>query len=72
LDVHSFQRVVFQPGAWKQGWAEAGRITYKASQDHASLEIHTADRDNPLRLRASKGTKVLVSGSSIHLPDGLQ
>ena len=72
LEVHSFTRVVFQPGAWKQVWAEAGRITYKAAQEQASLEIQGLHLDRPLRLRASKGTKVLVSGAGIHLPDGLR
>ena len=72
MEVHSYTQVVFQPGAWKQGWAEAGRITYKASQEQASLEIHGLHLDRPLRLRASKGTKVLVAGTGIHLPDGLR
>lgn len=72
MEVHSFHRIVFQEGAWKQAWAEPGRVTYKASQDHASLEVQGPSRDQPLRLRAAKGTRVLVSGSAIHLPDGLR
>ena len=72
MEVHAFRHVVFQPGAWKQGWAEAGRITYKASQEHASLEILTLDEDQKLRFRASKGARVQISGNSIHLPDGMR
>lgn len=71
MQVHAFLHVVFQAGAWKQGWAEAGRITYKASQEHASLEVLRPDSDQKLRFRAAKGTKVLISGNSIHLPDSL-
>lgn len=72
MQVHSFLQVVFQDGAWKQVWAEAGRITYKASQDHASIEIVRADQEQRLRFRAEKGTKVAISGNSIHLPDSLR
>ena len=72
MEVHAFLKVVFQEGAWKQVWAEAGRITYKAAQDHASLEIVQPDEDQRLRFRAMKGTKVAISGNSIHLPDGLR
>jgi hypothetical protein len=72
MEVHSFRRVTFQAGAWKQGWAEPGRITYRAAQDHAALDIELLDGEKTLRLRASKGTKVLVSGNGIHLPDGLR
>jgi hypothetical protein len=72
MEVHAFLHVVFQPGAWKQGWPESGRITYKATQEHASLEILTPGADQKLRFRAPKGTKVQISGSSIHLPDGMR
>ena len=71
MQVHAFLHVAFQAGAWKQGWAEAGRITYKANQEHASLEVLRPDGDQKLRFRAAKGTKVLISGNSIHLPDSL-
>lgn len=72
MQVYTFQHVVFQAGAWKQGWAEAGRITYKAAQEHASLEVVRSEEDRRLRFRAPKGTKVAISGSSIHLPDSLR
>jgi hypothetical protein len=71
MEVHAFLHVTFQKGAWKQVWAEAGRITYKASQDRAAIEITVPGRDQRLRFRASKGTKVAISGNSIHLPDTL-
>lgn len=72
MEVHAFLRVAFQADAWKQVWAEAGRITYKASQDRASIEIECLNPDQRLRFRADKGTKVAISGNSIHLPDGLR
>lgn len=72
MEVHAFLTVVFQEGAWKQGWAESGRISYKAAQDRASVEIVRPDEENSLRFRADKGTKLAISGSSIHLPDGLR
>jgi len=72
MRVLVFLSVSFQEGAWKQGWPEAGRITYKASQEHASLEIEVPGRDSKLRYRAGKGTKVIISGNSIHLPDSLR
>ena len=72
MKVLSFLQVAFQEGAWKQGWAEAGRITYKATQDHASVEITQSEGDNRLRFRAMKGTKVAISGNGIHLPDSLR
>ena len=72
MEVHAFLQVVFQEGAWKQVWAEAGRITYKAAQDHASVEIVRQDHDQRLRFRALKGTKIAISGNSIHLPDGFR
>jgi hypothetical protein len=72
VQVHAFLQVVFQEGAWKQVWAEAGRITYKATQDHASVEIVQPNEDQRLRFRAMKGTKVAISGNSIHLPDSLR
>jgi len=68
----AFLQVVFQEGAWKQLWAEAGRITYKATQDHASVEIVQPQEDSRLRFRAAKGTKVAISGTSIHLPDSVR
>ena len=71
MEVHAFLHVAFQAGAWKQGWPEAGRITYRATQDRASLEILKPDGDGKLRFRASKGTKVQISGNCIHVPDGL-
>lgn len=71
MEVYTFLHVVFQDGAWKQVWAESGRITYKAAQDRASLEILREGFDKPLRFRAAKGTKVAISGNSIHLPEGL-
>jgi len=71
MEVHTFLHVAFQEGAWKQVWAEAGRITYKASQDRASVEIVRPDVDQRLRFRAAKGTKIAISGNSIHLPDNL-
>jgi hypothetical protein len=72
MQVLSFLQVKFQEGAWKQGWAEAGRITYKAVQDHCSLEVLMADGDQRLGFQAMKGTKVAISGNSIHLPDSLR
>ena len=72
MQAHTFLQVVFQGGAWKQVWAEAGRITYKAAQDHASVEIVRPDQDQRLRFRAEKGTKIAISGNSIHLPDSLR
>ena len=72
MEVHAFLKVAFQDGAWKRVYAESGRITYKSSQEHASLEVVTADADQRLRFRVSKGTKVIISGNSIHLPDGLR
>jgi hypothetical protein len=72
MEVHAFLHVVFQAGAWKQGWPESGRITYKATQEHASIDILRPDMDQRLRFRAAKGTKVQISGTSIHLPDTLR
>ena len=72
MRVLVFLSVAFQEGAWKQVWAEAGRITYKASQEHASIEIEAPGHDSKLRYRAGKGTKVAISGNSIHLPDSLR
>ena len=72
MQVHAFDQVVFQEGAWKQVWAEAGRITYKATQEHASIEVVRSDKDQRLRFRASKGTKIAITGNSVHLPDGLR
>ena len=72
MQVHTFLQVVFQEGAWKQVWAEAGRITYKATQDRASVEIVSSDQDQRLRFRAEKGTKVAITGNSIHLPDSMR
>jgi len=71
MQVHGFLQVDFQEGSWKQIWAEAGRITYKATQEHASIEIVRPDEEQKLRFRATKGTKVAISGNSIHLPDSL-
>lgn len=71
MEIHAFVHVVFQDGAWKQVWAEHGRITYKATQDRASVEILRPDQDQRLRFRASKGTRIAISGTSIHLPDNL-
>jgi hypothetical protein len=72
MQVLAFFQVVFQEGAWKQVYAESGRITYKAKQDHASVEIVQPNEDQRLRFRATKGTKVAISGNSIHLPDSLR
>ncbi len=72
MQVHAFLQVVFQDGAWKQIWPEAGRITYKSKQDHASVEITRPHHDQKLRFRATKGTKVAISGNCIHLPDSLR
>jgi hypothetical protein len=72
VQVLAFLQVIFQEGAWKQGWPEAGRITYKATQDRASVEIVQPNEDHRLRFRVSKGTKVIISGDSIHLPDSLR
>jgi hypothetical protein len=71
VKVLAFLQVDFQAGAWKQVYAESGRITYKARQDHASVEILRPNEDQRLRFRAAKGTKVVISGSSIHLPESL-
>ena len=71
MRVLAFLQVVFQDGAWKQGYAESGRITYKAKQEHASVDIVQPAEEQRLRLRAPKGTKVVISGNSIHLPDSL-
>ncbi len=72
MEVHAFLHIVFQEGAWKPVWAEAGRITYKATQGHASLEIVRSGQDQRLRFRAAKGTKIATTGNSVHLPDGLR
>ena len=72
VKVHTFLQVDFQEGAWKQVWAEAGRITYKATQDRASVEIVRAEEDQKLRFRATKGTKIAISGNAIHLPDSMK
>ena len=72
MQVLAFLQVVFQDGAWKQVWAEAGRITYKATQDNASVEVIQPDGDQRIRRRATKGTRVAISGNSIHLPDSLR
>jgi hypothetical protein len=72
MKVLAFLQVNFQEGAWKQVWAEAGRITYKAIQDHASLEVVLPDGDQRLGFRAMKGNRVAISGNSIHLPDSLR
>ena len=72
MQVHAFLKVSFQEGAWKQGWAEAGRITYKATQEHAALDVLLADDGQKLRFRAGKGAKVAISGNAIHLPDSLR
>lgn len=72
MEVYAFHQVVFQTGAWKQVWAEAGRITYKATQEHASLDVDRADGESRLRLRAPRGTKVAITGNSIHLPEGMR
>ena len=71
MEVHAFLQVVFQEGAWKQVYAEGGRITYKATEDRASVEIIRPGQDQRLRFRAAKGTKIATSGNSIHLPDNL-
>lgn len=71
MRVLMFTQVLFQEGQWKQGWPEAGRITYKAAQDRAALEVVVPGEDSRLRFRAGKGTKILISGNGIHLPDGL-
>jgi hypothetical protein len=72
MRVLVFLSVTFQEGAWKQGWAEAGRITYKASQEHALVEIEVPGRDSKLKYRVGKGTKMVISGNSIHLPAELR
>jgi hypothetical protein len=72
VQVLAFLQVVFQEGAWKQVYAESGRITYKAIQEHASVEVVRPNEDQRLRFRATKGTKVAISGNSIHLPDSLR
>ena len=71
MRVLAFLKVDFQKGAWKQVYAEGGRITYKATQDHASMELVQADEGQKVGFRAMKGTKVAISGNSIHLPDSL-
>ncbi len=74
MEVRTFLQVVFQEEAWKQVWAEAGRITYKSTQDRASLRIVQPDEDQRRRFRAAtgtKGTKVAIIGNSIHLSDVL-
>ena len=74
MEVHAFLQVVFQEGAWKMNLAAGGatRFIYQAKQDHASVDIVRPEQDEPLRLRATKGTKIAISGNSIHLPDGLR
>ena len=71
MRVLTFLKVDFQKGAWKQVYAEGGRITYKSTQNHASLEVVQADEGHKVGFRAMKGTKVLISGNSIHLPESL-
>ena len=72
VQVIAFLRVTFQEGAWKQSYAEAGRITYKATQDHASVEVIQVDEAQRVGFLAKRGTKVLISGNGIHLPDSLR
>jgi hypothetical protein len=72
VQVHTFTHVVFQEGAWKQVWAEAGRITYKATQDHAHVETVSSDQDQRLGFQYKKGTRIAISGNSIHLPSSIR
>jgi hypothetical protein len=72
MEVYTFVRIQFQKGAWKQVWAEAGRITYKALQDRATVEVWTSDSEDLIRFRAEKATKVAISGNSLHLPETVQ
>ena len=54
---------------WKQIWAEPGRITYKATQDRAMIEV-IDDEGEKLRFKVTKkGAKVAVAGNSLHLGD---
>jgi hypothetical protein len=64
--------VTFQEGAWKQVWAEAGRITYKAAQDHAHVEIVCSEENQRLSFQYKKGTRIAISGNSIHLPSSIR
>ncbi|MGD2121197.1 MAG: hypothetical protein PVJ76_05615 [Gemmatimonadota bacterium] len=72
MEVHAFLRVAFQEGAWKQHWAEAGRITYKATQDYANVEIVCAEDDQRLGFQFKKGTRIAITGNSIHLPSSVR
>jgi hypothetical protein len=72
VEVRTFLRVTFQEGAWKQVWAEAGRITYKATQDHANVDIVCSEEDQRLGLQYKKGTRIAISGNSIHLPSSMR
>ncbi|MFC1661975.1 hypothetical protein ACFL3S_11095, partial [Gemmatimonadota bacterium] len=72
MEVHTFVHIQFQKGAWKQVWAEAGRVTYKALQDRATLEVIPTGSEELLRFRADKATKVAISGNGLHLPDTVQ
>lgn len=58
MEAHAFIHVVVQAGAWKQGWPESGRLTRKATQEHASLQVLKPDTTERLRLRDPKGTRV--------------
>lgn len=70
MEVYIFRRISFAKGMWKQVWAEPGRITYKASQDRATLEM-IDDGGSRLVFRANKGDKVAIAGNSLHLPEAV-
>ena len=69
MEVYLFRRITFPQGMWKQIWAEPGRITYKATQDRATIEV-IDDEGEKLRFKVTKkGAKVAVAGNSLHLGD---
>lgn len=68
MEVYVFRRISFPSDYWKQIWAEPGRITYKAIQDRATIEV-IDDEGERLRFKAEKkGAKVAVTGNSLHVP----
>jgi hypothetical protein len=70
MEVYIFRRISFPAPSWKQVWAEPGRITYKAAQDRAMIEV-IDDQGEKLRFKADKGAKVAVAGNGLHVPENV-
>ena len=69
MEVYLFRRITFPQGTWKQIWAEPGRITYKAAQDRATIEVIDDEGEKLRFMAAKKGAKVAVAGNCLHLPE---